>query len=87
MSKLFRNSDANLQAFGQQGFDYVTTGTINADTYIAITALEDATITATATVGDSLTSVVVPAGVTVYSRFSSITVEAGKILAYREAQG
>ena len=87
MSKLFRNSDANLQALGQQGFDYVTTGTINADTYIAITALEDATITATATVGDSLTSVVVPAGVTVYSRFSSITVEAGKILAYREAQG
>ena len=87
MGKLFRQGDANLQSFGQSGFDYVTTGTIDTDTYIAITALEDATITATAEVGDSLTSVVVPAGVTVYSRFTSITVVSGKILAYREAQG
>jgi len=87
MGKLFRQGDANLQSFGQSGFDYVTTGTIDTDTYIAITALEDATITATAEVGDSLTSVVVPAGVTVYSRFTSITVASGKILAYREAQG
>lgn len=85
-NNLFRNGDANLQAFGQAGFDYATTGTINAHTYIAITALEAATINATSEVGDSLSSVAIPAGVTVYGRFSSITVSSGKILAYREAR-
>ena len=45
MGKLFRQGDANLQSFGQEGFDYVTTGTIDTYTYIAITALDKVTQT------------------------------------------
>ena len=85
-NKLVHNYNANLQAFGQSGFDYVTTGTINSHTYIAISALEDASISATAVGGDSLSSVTIPKGMTIYGKFSSITVSSGKILAYREVE-
>lgn len=86
-NKLVHNYNANLQAFGQSGFDYVTTGTINSHTYIAISALEDASISATsAGGGDSLSSVTIPKGMTIYGKFSSITVSSGKILAYREVE-
>ena len=83
-NKLVHNYNANLQAFGQSGFDYVTTGTINSHTYIAISALEDASISVTAGAGDDLSSVTIPKGMTIYGSFSSITVSSGKILAYRE---
>lgn len=82
--KLQRDAEYHLQSFGQAGFDYVTTGTISTDVYIAVTALEDAQIDATASAGDSLTNVTIPKGLTIYGRFSSITVDSGKILAYRE---
>lgn len=85
-NKLSQDYNANLMAFGQAGFDYVTTGTINADTYIAISALEDASISVTASAGDALSSVTIPKGLTIYGRFTSITVASGKILAYREAE-
>lgn len=82
--KLQRDAEYHLQSFGQAGFDYVTTGTINTNVYIAVTALEDAQIDATASAGGSLTNVTIPKGLTIYGRFSSITVDSGKILAYRE---
>lgn len=85
-NKLVHNYNANLQAFGQSGFDYVTTGTINSHTYIAISALEDASISVTAVGGDSLSSVTIPKGMTIYGKFTSITVSSGKILAYREVE-
>ena len=85
-NNLFRNGDANLQAFGQAGFDYVTTGTINAHTYIAITALVDTQVDVTSENGDSLTDVIIPAGLTIYGRFTSVTVDSGKALVYREAR-
>ena len=83
--RLFRQGDFHMQSFGQAGFDYVTSGTINADTYIAITALEDSQLDVTASDGDSLTDVTIPKGLTIYGTFSSITVDSGKILAYRKA--
>jgi hypothetical protein len=85
-NKLVHDYNANLQAFGQSGFDYVTTGTINSHTYIAITALEDASISTTAVGGDSLSSVTIPKGLTIYGKITSITVSSGKILAYREVE-
>lgn len=85
-NKLSHDYNANLMSFGQAGFDYVTTGTINSHEYIAISALEDASISVTADAGDDLSSVTIPKGLTIYGRFSSITVSSGKILVYREAE-
>ena len=86
-NKLVHNYNANLQAFGQSGFDYVTTGTINSHTYIAITVLATASISVTsAGGGDNLSSVSVPAGVTIYGKFSSVTVTSGRVLVYREVE-
>jgi len=82
--KLQREAEFRLQSFGQAGFDHVTTGTINSHVYIAVTALEDAQIDATASEGDSLTNVTIPKGLTIYGRFTSITVDSGKVLVYRE---
>lgn len=83
--KLQRDANFNLQAFGQAGFDLVgASETINSHNYIAITALEDAQIDATATEGDSLTDITIPAGLTIFGRFTSVTCDSGKILVYRE---
>lgn len=84
-NKLSHDYNYNLMSFGQNGFDYITTGTVNDQTFIAFTALEDASISATASKGDSLTTVTIPKGLTIYGRFTSVTVASGKILAYREA--
>jgi hypothetical protein len=85
-NKLVHNYNANLQAFGQSGFDYVTTGTINTHTYIAITVLATASISVVSGGGDDLSSVSVPAGVTIYGKFSSVTVASGRVLVYREVE-
>ena len=77
--------------FGGYGFDYATTGTITASAipntgvkgWIAITALEAAQVDVTNTLGDSLTDVTIPAGATIYVTAVSITVDSGKIIAYR----
>lgn len=83
--KLQRDANFNLQAFGQAGFDSVgASETVNSHNYIAITALDDVVISATASEGDSLTSTTIPKGLTIFGRFTSITVTSGKILAYRE---
>lgn len=85
-NKLVHNYNANLQAFGQSGFDYVTTGTINTHTYIAITVLATASISVVSDGGDDLSSVSIPAGVTIYGKFSSVTVGSGRVLVYREVE-
>ena len=74
---------------GQGGYDIVTNATVNSDTYIAITILvgteviadntASGTVTATAvdtSVGDSLSSLEVPEGCTIYGRWSSVTIGA-----------
>jgi hypothetical protein len=87
MAGLEQGANANLQAFGQQGFDYITTGTVADQTFIAVTALENCSISVTAEKGDNLSSVAIPKGVTIYGSFSSLTVVSGKVLAYRKAIG
>tara|TARA_Y100001963_G_scaffold149319_1_gene228624 strand:+ start:522 stop:821 length:300 start_codon:yes stop_codon:yes gene_type:complete len=74
---------------GQAGWDIVNNATVNADTYIAITMLvgteviadntASGTVTATSTdtsLGDSLSSLEVPVGCTIYGRWSSVTIGA-----------
>ena len=66
------------QVLGQKGFRKFRTGKF----YRAITVLADASITLTSEAGDDLTAEAIPAGVTIYGLFSSITIVSGDVLAY-----
>ena len=63
------------------GYDYVTDATVNSHTYCAITALSvDAVVSATSVdtdVWDSLSSVTILAGQTIYGQWSAVTVTSG----------
>ena len=78
----------NVQ-LGQAGWDIVTNATVNAHTYVAITVLVGSEViadnTASGTVsatsvdtelGDSLSTVEVPEGCTIYGRWSAVTIGA-----------
>ena len=78
----------NVQ-LGQAGWDIVTNTTVNAHTYVAITVLvgteviadnsASGTVTATSVdtdLGDSLSSLEVPEGCTIYGRWSAVTIGA-----------
>ena len=78
----------NVQ-LGQAGWDIVTNATVNADTYIAITMFVGSEVisgntargpvTATSVdtdLGDSLSSLEVPEGCTIYGRWSAVTIGA-----------
>ena len=80
-------AEAVNHQLGQGGYDIVTNATGNSDTYIAITILvgteviEDNTASGTVTatvvdtsIGDSLSSLEVPVGCTIYGRWSSVTI-------------
>lgn len=72
------------QVLGQKGFRLISAGGAGTagEHYRAITVLDDATITLTADAGDGITSAAIPTGVTIYGLFDSISVTAGKIIAY-----
>jgi hypothetical protein len=72
------------QVLGQKGFRKLRTGgSGNAgEFYRAITALDYTTISVTSEAGDDLTAEAIPAGVTIYGLFSSITVVSGDVVAY-----
>jgi len=80
MDKYNANEALNVQ-LGQAGSDYVTAATVNSHTYIAIQALSvDAVVSATSVdtnVWDSLSTVTVKAGQTIYGRYSSVTIASG----------
>ena len=63
------------------GYDYVTNATVNSHTYVAITALSvDAVVSATSSdtdIWDSLSSVTIKAGQTIYGNWSAVTVASG----------
>ena len=63
------------------GYDYVTNATLNSHTYCAITALSvDAVVSATSVdtdIWDSLSSVTILAGQTIYGQWSAVTVASG----------
>tara|TARA_R100000687_G_scaffold61998_1_gene50057 strand:- start:87 stop:392 length:306 start_codon:yes stop_codon:yes gene_type:complete len=78
----------NVQ-LGQAGWDIVTNAEITANTYVAITILvgtevisgntASGTVTATSIdtdLGDSLSSLEVPVGCTIYGRWSAVTIGA-----------
>ena len=72
------------QVLGQKGFRKLTTGgsSTSGEFYRAITVLDDAVITTVSEAGDPLTSEAIPAGITIYGLFSSITVTSGELIAY-----
>lgn len=72
------------QVLGQKGFRLIGAGGAGTagEHYRAITVLDDATITLTAEAGDGITATAIPTGVTIYGLFDSISVTAGKIIAY-----
>ena len=81
--------ESNNLKLGQGGWDIVTNATVNSHTYVAITILVGAeasageyasgTVTATSVdtdLGDSLSSLEVPVGTTIYGRWSAVTIGA-----------
>jgi hypothetical protein len=78
-------SNRQKQSFGEYGSEYIITGETDAGetVYKAITALEASSLTLTQAEGDTtLTTIPVPAGLTIYGLFASISVVSGKVLAY-----
>ena len=88
MDRYNANEALNVQ-LGQAGYDLVSNGTVNSDTYVAITVLvgteviADNTASGTVTavsvdtdVWDSLSTVEVPEGCTIYGRWNSVTIGA-----------
>ena len=72
---------ANL-GLGQNGFDEIT-GTESGD-WIAIKAIGgDATLSATSSIGDNVSSFTLDKGDLIYGVFSDIAVTVGTVLAYR----
>jgi|TARA_Y100001938_G_C8074222_1_gene424989 hypothetical protein len=89
MSMKYTVAEANNLQLGQGGWDIVTNATVNSHTYIAITILvgteviadntASGTVSATSvdtSLGDTLTTVEVPEGCTIYGRWSSVTIGA-----------
>ena len=75
---------------GGGGYDYVTNATVNSHTYVAIQALStDCVISATSLdtdIWDSLSSVTVLAGQTIYGEWSAVTVASGDFaIVYRKS--
>ncbi len=86
MAKANLSVPGNYQraAFGQNGFDYLTGNAANLEgDFVAIQALDEASITVTVGAGDALTGVTIPQGATIYGVFTSIDLASGTVLAYR----
>jgi hypothetical protein len=88
LTKYTERESLNVQ-LGQGGWDIVTNTSVSADTYVAITILvgtvviagttASGTVTATSVdtaLGDSLSSLEVPEGCTIYGRWSAVTIGA-----------
>ena len=75
---------------GGGGYDYVTNATVNSHVYVAIQALyTDCVVTATSVdtdIWDTLTSVTILAGQTIYGEWSSVQVASGDFaIVYRQS--
>jgi hypothetical protein len=82
-SNLTNPGNYQLASFGQKGFKKVVNGTdAPAGHYNSILVLDDVVLTCTSLNGESLTSVEVPAGVTIVGMFTAISVASGTALAY-----
>lgn len=89
---LKREFSANLQSFGQNGFKVISSPVAVNGEFVAITALSDSMVYATLPDGmsdyaDALLNDIIPAGVTVYGKFTSVAVNSGKVIAYNLTEG
>lgn len=90
-SNLHKYSTQEAQnRLGGGGYDYVTNATVNSHTYVAIQALSvDCVVTATSVdtdIWDSLSSVTILAGQTIYGEWSSVQVANGDFaIVYRKS--
>ena len=90
-SNLHKYSTQEAQnRLGGGGYDYVTNATVNSHTYVAIQALSvDCVVTATSVdtdIWDSLSSVTILAGQTIYGEWSSVQVASGDFaIVYRKS--
>ena len=87
IQRLQHTPEHRLQTFGQKGFKYVAvTSAVTGLDVVAITVLEEATVGSSGIVcdaGDDIASgAVLPAGITIYGKFSTIHISAGKLIAY-----
>ena len=94
----YTESEALNVQLGQAGWDIVSNATVNAHTYVAITVLvgteviADNTASGTVTavsidtdIWDSLSTVEVPEGTTIYGRWNSVTIGANDTaIVYKE---
>ena len=72
--------EAQNASLGQAGYDLVSNATVNSDTYVAITAITECvvtTVSANTGLWDTLTSLTVPIGVTIYGRWTSVQIASG----------
>lgn len=75
--------------FGRAGFDYIADTNTHTGHWIAIQAVGTANTVFNSVVpdtGDSLTTVTVVPGVTIYGPFNSINLTSGAVIAYRQSR-
>lgn len=91
MATLANQSQANLQSFGQNGFNVVTGTAAQTGNYSAITIVTDtvvASITATniqkngSESPTALSGVTLPAGTTIFGNITGFTLTSGSVIAY-----
>ena len=91
MATLANQSQANLQGFGQNGFNVVTGTAAQTGNYSAITIVTDtvvASITATniqlngSESATALRGVTLPAGTTIFGKIPGFTLTSGSVIAY-----
>jgi hypothetical protein len=85
---LKREFSHNLQAFGQNGFKSVGSTPVVGE-FVAITALVDSQVTIVIPSGMDADGGVydLPAGLTIYGKFTSVTANTGKVIAYNLTEG
>jgi len=81
---IVREQDFQASSFGEYGFRVVDSSFSqpSGEVYRAITIAQDASVTVVCDNGDSFTTKALPAGLTIYGKFNSISVASGLVIAY-----
>lgn len=81
---IVREQDFYASSFAEYGFRVVDNSFSQpaGESYRAITIAQDASVTVVSASGDSFTTKVLPAGLTVYGKFTSVSVVSGLVIAY-----
>lgn len=91
MATLANQSQANLQSFGQNGFNVVTGTAAQTGDYSAITIAVDAVIASITAINiqlngsesaTALSGVTLPAGTTIFGKITGFTLTSGTVIAY-----